>query len=463
MYPTSRRIVLITTFLFILIAPLQAQENVDQEAAKKQHASATATTSGPGQPLRPLMRNGKPFFPIGSLNFPMLKMHHKHGSWDAKILRAIGWNTVLAVGASEGKDQSKMRDQLDRFHREGMAVILNLAPYVGKLCKEGMGPEGWAKNPEVKEQLKQRLGKVIDAVKDHPAILGYYTFDEPENHFYRHPLFKQQREAQQEAGQAPNLGQFISSQVGWVKQTIRKHDSNPEHYVFAVIAWWDHYDKLSEAVVDVNLPNQYSTAKGVGEFGGVSDQILYDAHQAAAAARAYNGLGYVYMPFGCNYIGKPWRAPTQREFRYSVFAPMTEGAMGCVYWAAYRSRGPFVPQTILPVLSELAEFVPYWLGQWHDEALTLEPNLKIVRDRYEVPALSGCVRKAPDGSFLVLVVNNLERPIHALVKLDLPNLPPTAHDSLRADTPIAIENKTLELPMGPLGVSAVVIKPSRTD
>lgn len=458
MHPITRCIACLAASLFLLVGPLDAQENAEQEAAKKHHASATSAAAGPGMPLRPLMRNGKPFFPIGSLSVPLLDMVGKH-PWDLNTLRAIGWNTVLGIGPEEGQEQ-KMREQLDRFEQEGMAVILNLSPFVKELCKEGMGPEGWTKDPAVRDRLKKRLGKVIDAVKDHPAVLGYYTFDEPENHFYRHPLFKQQREAQQASGKAPDLGEFISSQVGWVKQTIREHDPNPEHYVFAVIAWWDHYEKLSEALVDVNLPNQYSTGRGEGEFGGISDQILFDAHQAAAAARACKGLGFVYMPFGCNYTGKPWRAPTQREFRYSVFAPMTKGAMGCLYWAAYRSRGSFVPQTILPVISELADLVPYWLGEWHDEALSLKPNLKIVRDRYEVPALSGCVRKAPDGSVLVLVVNNLERPLQAEVHLDLPDLPAKAASVFRSMTSVPIDNGTLSLPLGPLGVEALKIKPA---
>lgn len=414
------------------------------------------------------MRNGEPFFPIGAFGVPKrLAAPRKAVPVDLDMLRRVGWNTVLTAVPREGQHEKTLAI-LDEYHKHGLAVILYIQPIVhDMILKEGMGPDGWDENPGLLDEHKQRLGKLIDTYKNHPAILGYYTFDEPENYFYAHPDFKALREAQQQDNTPPDLGAFIAARAAWVKETIRKHDPNPEHYVFAVIGWWDHYDKLSEALVDVNLPNEYPTGRGRGEFGGTSELILHDACQAAAGARQSNGMGFVYVPWGCNNmsgLGKNWRLSTLREFRYAAFAPMTQGAMGCLYWAGYRSWEPYAIKTLFPVQRELADLTPYWLGEWHDEALTLEtdqPGLQIVHKRYSVPALAGCVRKADDGSYLVLVVNNLEMNVFANVALDLPDLPAQAHDRLASESPFAVRDGTLRLPMEPLGVRALIINPAK--
>lgn len=435
----------------MLFTPVVAQETAEQQEAREKLAEvlSAAQVAQASEPLRPLVRHGRPFFPIGGFGFPRVEMDGRE-SFEVKFLRMVGWNTVLLGGLHD--DLNKGRAILDDLHEQGMAVIVNLY----QILHLGTLSDGSAAPPDV---LRERIIRVVDAFKDHPAILGWYTFDEPENAYCRHPDFLEFCRRRQAEGKSPDLDVFINERCGWVKKTIREHDPNPEHYVFAVIAWWTCYEKLGEALVDVNMPNQYSNGEGVGEFGGNSEAMWYDAFQAATAARAYNGLGFVDVPWGTNLIGEPWRPTTHREFRYAVFVPMTQGAMGSIYWAAYRSRGPFVFQVILPVLSELNECVPFWLGQWHDEALNLKPDREIVREKYKAPALAGCVRQAEDGRTLVLVVNNLQEPIEATATLDLSYLPTVARDQLAAGSPFAIENGQITLPMEPLGVRALVLEP----
>jgi hypothetical protein len=451
----TNRLALAAALLAAITVGARAQENVQQEQAKREFAAARADAVAPvgeGEPLRPLMRDGKPFFPIGAFGLPKV---YPAPLIDLDLLEPTGWNTVL-IGANAG-DLNKTVEFLDEMAEREIAVILNINHIIHHKV-DGI----WRLNPDSKDTMI----RIVETVRDHPALLGYYTFDEPENYFYRYPEFQEIKERQRAAGIHPDLGAFMTEQAAWVKQTIKAHDDNPEHYVFATIAWWDHYDKLSEALVDVNMPNEYQTGVGGHEFGGNAEVIWHDARNAAVAAREYNGLGFVYTPFGTNNfgsLGSSWRAPTIREFRYSVFAPMTQGAMGCVYWAGYRCWEGYAVKVIFPVLRELHDLKDYFLlGEWLDEAAEVAPDWRIIHPRFDTPALDCCVRRGADGSVLVLVVNNLTQPVEAKLTLDaevLGTLPAEAVEQITGD-PVAIEGGVIAEPFEPLEVRAYRLEPA---
>ena len=390
-----------------------------QEAAGKPKPSAVQLTATKAKPLKPLMHAGKPIFPIGAYGIPI--------GVDLQTLRKEGWNTVLDQGAATGTTDSMLK-WLSDLQQAGLVGIIGL----GNLVREDKDAE---------------VFRVVKALENHPALLGYYLFDEPENHFY-------------EAGKTDlkDLHMLVRRKIGWAHQTVRAAESHPDHYTFGCIAWWTEYRNL-QPLCDVNMPNEYPSGNTKVEFEGQWPNVVYDARLAAEAAQANGGRGFVYTPMAVDSRAgiEMWRSPTANEFRYSAFAPITQGAMGMVFWAAYRCTKPYAEEVVFPVTRQLSALTPFFLGEWLDDKLVCEPSdspTDLLKE-YKLPAASGCLRRASDGRYLLLAVNNTSQQVNATFRLSLENLPLTARDSLTGKKS-PIKNGVIKDTLPAYGVRAFV-------
>ncbi|MCX6376669.1 MAG: hypothetical protein NTU88_11665, partial [Armatimonadetes bacterium] len=190
------------------------QPAICQEAAGKPKPAAVKSPSAVEvKPLKPLMRNGKPFFPIGAYGVPL--------DTDLPTLRKQGWNTVLDQGAGTGSVESILA-RLTDLHRAGLVGIVG----IGNLVRE-----------------------------------GYYLFDEPENHMYASEEFKAK------GGNMSDLSLLIRRKIGWAHQAVRAAETHPDHYTFGCIAWWTEYRNL-QSLCDINMPNEYPSGGTKTEFEG---------------------------------------------------------------------------------------------------------------------------------------------------------------------------------------------------
>ena len=393
--------------------------------AKGQEAAGTPKPTAIEPPaikvtqLKPLMHNGKPFFPIGAYGVP--------DGVDLETLRKEGWNAVLDQGAATGATDAMLK-RLSDLQRAGLTGIVG----IGNLVRED-------KDTDVE--------RVVQALDDHPALLGYYLFDEPENHFY-------------EGGKTDlkDLHILIRRKIGWAHQLVRAAESHPDHYTFGCIAWWTEYRNL-QPLCDVNMPNEYPSYDTKVEFEGQWPNVVYDARLAAEAAQINGGRGFAYTPMAVDVRAgiEMWRSPTANEFRYSAFAPITQGAMGMIFWAAYRCTKPYAEEVVFPVTRQLSALTPFFLGEWLDDKLACEPSdspTDLLKE-YKLPAVSGCLRRASDGRYLLLAVNNTLQPVNATFRLNLKNLPSTAQDSLTSKK-LAIKNGIIKDTLPAYGVRAFV-------
>ncbi len=242
------------------------------------------------------------------------------------------------------------------------------------------------------------LRPYIETTSKAPNLIGYYTFDEPENHYW---ASHKDKYADMSAG-----SKFVAAEVQWIYDLIHKYDTNPDHYVMPCIASWDHYGVLSGGY-DVNMPNQYCLGPDTPDFQGDMYTVLHDARLAAKAVREYGRHSFVYTPQACDKLAGS-RRPTVAEHRYMTYAPLTAGAMGIVYWTQWRSHDETMEELILPEMKLLSGLSQYFLGEWQDSSVTSTGDVTSCEylTKYNLPDCAYCVRKAPDGSVLLLVVNN---------------------------------------------------------
>jgi len=106
-----------------------------------------------------LIVEGKPFFPLGLYLGPTEEEHL------ARIAKA-GFNTILCYGYGAGKDP---RAYLDRAAKHGLKVIYSIKDFY-----EG---STWYPKQGATRDLDQ-MKKYIAELRDHPALLAWYTNDE---------------------------------------------------------------------------------------------------------------------------------------------------------------------------------------------------------------------------------------------------------------------------------------------
>ncbi len=384
------------------------------------------------QQLRPLMFKGKPFFPIGAYS----QTRNLDNSFvKFEDLAKQGWNTVLQHVADNQTDIKFLNDA----DAAGFAVILSMHNLIAA-------------------QDQNSVAKKVSTLNSYPAMLGYYIFDEPENVYsaseeYKHSLHIS----------SMGLGKFIISKIGWVKPLIRAIDADKEHYIFMCIGWWTFYEELS-GLCEINLPNEYPTENTKTEFEGPQANIIYDAKLAAKAAYKAGGQGFCYTPLAINIntgMGN-YRPPTINEFRYSAFAPITQGAMGIIYWAGYRCKSPYTEQVVYPVTRQLNELTPFFLGKWLDDKLQCEPSQSStpLLKKLVLPTVSGCLRQSDNGKYLLLAVNNRAEVTSATFRVNIERLPSQARDFITGRSVPIIGGEIKDL-MGPYGVCAYIIEQAK--
>jgi len=387
--------------------------------------------------LKPLMHKGKPFFPIGA--YGQTRPKGERGFISFSALRKAGWNTVLT---GVHKDAAEFRRFMTDAEAEGFAIIL-------------------AVGNAVKRQDRDEVIREVMLGRNYSATLGYYIFDEPENIYSKSDEYKKFLLSIRNIGEPKDLGSFIIKKISWVGPLIRQLDPDPNRYIFMCIAWPKYYKQL-QPFCQVNMPNEYPTRGTSVEFEGPHATIVYDARMAGEAAFEKGaGRGFCYTPFAVN-IGLEgrYRYPTINEFRYSAFAPITQGAMGIIYWAGYRCKQPYTERVVFPVTRELGSLKDFFLGEWLDGKLKCEPSdrkTKLLK-KLDVPAISGCLRQHDDGRYLLLAVNNTAKPIWATFQLALERLPNAANEFLSART-VKIDNGVIKDAMDPYGVGAYIIEP----
>ena len=154
--------------------------------------------------------NGKPFFPLGWFVYDSDEA-------DLDEIAGDGGNAVIFIQAMTSvRDDAtveanipRMRKYLDHAHKRGIKVLMNAQPWLG----------GFKENDAVRIA---RARKLIESFKDHPALLGYQLYDEPE---YLGQCISEPSNRDREA---------LVATFRRMRESIREWDGNPHRTVQVV-------------------------------------------------------------------------------------------------------------------------------------------------------------------------------------------------------------------------------------
>ena len=115
-----------------------------------------------------LVADGLPFFPVGFYcQWPVLNTFPEEEAVKGFNLMSPYWNV-------DNKNRKERIRFMDRCAELGMKVNYNVCNVAAGGMKIGAG------NILTKEEKLHLLGKEIEALRDHPALLAWYLYDEPE-------------------------------------------------------------------------------------------------------------------------------------------------------------------------------------------------------------------------------------------------------------------------------------------
>ena len=231
-----------------------------------------------------LLRNGEPFLPVGWWSLPAAAM--QEAASNVTWLYMGPWQTV--------DDLRKALDEIGAVGGYGM-----IYPTV-----DNRRPEDLTVAP-ISEKDGELIRERVRALKDHPALLGWYLADEPE---YHHVLPESVRQ----------LRSLISEEDPW-------HPTIVVNNAFGAI-------RQFASGGDIIAPDPYPFFKR----GGISPAMgKVGSHIAEATAAAMPGQAVWVVPQAHDtrdFGGKDERGPTFAECRNMVWQAVSAGARGVVWW-----------------------------------------------------------------------------------------------------------------------------------
>ena len=418
------------------------------------------TTSGR---IAPLIYQGRPLFVLGTFDQPRAE--------DVFEWKEAGGNAVIVPCFPESHPPTKREADLRGLTRWGADndVAMVYYPLLNFYSKDG---DRTIPTREKEIPAKRELvNSMLRITASHPNTLGYWTFDEIENHLYKtYGEWKEKKDK--------GLAAWIADTMKWTYDAFKAGD--PDAYVMPTIAWWTTYEGLAP-LYDVNVPNTYPCGPDDPHLEADLYKVAYDAVKAADAVRATGRTSFVFMPPSFDIIDG-YRAASLPELRYCYLAPVTQGAMGVLAWRLGRCSMPYRRAVIYPVMREVKRLIPWLLGEWHDEKVTSnrdratadylkefpervkllpgEENAEMVRvDVDAVPDCSHCLRRRPDNSYLLLCANNRREPLEVTLTIrDIPGMPDTAREMI-AWHELPITDGTITETLEPFAVRAYVFVP----
>ena len=289
----------------------------------------------------------------------------------ASTISQEGFNLLLPY--SLGKDFSTIRDYLDNAQSQKIKVLLQFYPGL------------------VKKEKTERVKQFVRAFKDHPALFGWYSYDEPELH------------------------NVSPKTLESVYQTIKAEDSS--HPVAVVFNGSVRKIKPYSNTFDIFMYDKYPCWYGEPEFSNSPTGIDYFRKRMTAAGNYAQKNELIFWPVLQAYgrhkqdiePNAKRRFCTMAEERYMLYTSILAGADGLFFYGHHRTKQSWVDSTLTPLIQEFKPLIPAIKTEplWHQEkANGSKIQSKLYQDKN-------------DGKFILIAVNHENNLIDTTIKLDV--------------------------------------------
>ena len=335
---------------------------------------------------RTLLLDGEPWFPLGVIGAPPESLPEVAGAGFNLTMRWKGVTTADRFDRGKPADhpdnRRAVRDYLDRVHDAGLLALE--APV--KLVEESMylkyrDPAWERKYPVVNREITPA---VVRLARDHPAVVGYYSYDEPDDFYPDSP-------------DDPRRLLMREGVEQWYRTVSRLDPYHPVMTLFAAdltkVRDWDAWD----------VP--------LRDFYPLPGRPLAETHRVAAISAAVaerRHEPFVFTPLFEKSSGRPLPL-SPGEQRAQTYLALTGGAKGLLYWDWPAAYGPNW-EMLGRLAGEVNELAPALLTR--SPAKSVEYGIAGTED--VVKALV----KDHDGGCLLIAVNAEPRP--ARVRYGLP-------------------------------------------
>jgi hypothetical protein len=372
----------------IPVAPLRIEQTVRQGKTVLQNDRIAVEIVPPYRPSvivddrLVLQVNGKPFFPIGAYHV---------ANKDLPKARRLGFNCLQAWGST----LPQAKENLDAARKNDMMVLLELSSFLRNKFRPN------------------ELCDMIDQFKTHPALLTWYTIDEPNGDL----------------------------QHDWAQQAFADIVArDPYHPIYLVMCAPGSFDRFG-ATTDILAVDPYPIPKSVRMVTSWMER----------AQNAVQGCKPIWMiPQLHNWSAyrkqKGGRAPTPTELRNMVYQSLVWGAKGVIYYpwddkVTGLIYEPKLMDNIGPLNRELAELGPQLLAATRTMLATGK----------ETPCVAATFRL--ENRTLVLAANLTKQPASVVV-----SAAGTAAAPLYASPPAKLDGDSLKAQLPALGVGVWEIR-----
>lgn len=315
--------------------------------------------------------DGKPFFPIGIYGVPPDKM---------KVLKEAGFNCTVFWGGQGGmsfldkKTPEERRAAFRQYLDAAQAAELLVIEWPPNYASDSLSYAD-PKLPEKMDRfLKERLPEVIDAQKDHPALLAYYSLDEPGGDAYlRGAVAEESRITTEHDPYHPNYVLFCVAISEW-----------PESID---IAGLDFYPRFGQDRVYICIKGAWSAVKSARRLRVPTWHVPLCETSSATVRGGITGA----------------------EQRAQLYLALIGGVNGIVYWV-WPPRYADNWRELQKLAKEVNAMYPALTTAIPDQATVFEP-------REMEDTVQAAARVTEDGKTYLLTCNASPIPCQATFKL----------------------------------------------
>ncbi len=324
---------------------------------------------------RVVLKNGKPFFPFGLLfnSYGDQEYHVRH-------LVDAGMNTFVFWGGYANKDG--MRSLLELASKYNFSVLDNANYYTGKDC---FHPGRLNLNPAAVDEH-------INAVKDHPALLAYYSIDEP--------------------NLKPDFNQVMDDCRLFYE---RVHALDGYHPVYMLYA---------REIPNVPQATQWADILGYDVYlsGGMGNFYASPNYMAGYTTfldrRAMAKRQPVWMLPLAERLD-PNRTPRgllPEEHRSQAYLSVIHGARGILYFV-YQQMSHYLTWKVMTDLGrEFRELAPALLNRMPEQSIAYHPGAYAPENNL-YPDIQAALFRYPDGDYVLLAANSQMFPVDVVCRI----------------------------------------------